>query len=74
MSERTYAVVFYDRRPEINQDAVATITCQGMEFGLRDGFWDFSFLDVLPDEDGVKTLFLKIAEHDLRQIVSQSVD
>jgi hypothetical protein len=74
MSERTYGVVFHDRRPEINQDAVVTVTCQGMEFWLKDGFWEFRFLGVVANEDGVKTFFLKIAEHDLLQVVGQGVD
>jgi hypothetical protein len=74
MSERTYAVVFYDRRPEFNSDAVVTVTCEGMEFWLSEGFWEFRFLGVMADRDGVKTFFLKIAEHDLRQVVGQAVD
>lgn len=72
MSERTYYVVFEDRRPDWNGQAVLTVTCQGMEFWKADGFWEFRFLYPIPDPEGNTTFFLRIREDDLMQVIGQN--
>lgn len=71
MNVRNFIVVFVDRR-EDHEPAFLNIPCTGMDFWLKDGFWEFRFMNAQPDELGVATHFLKIKEHDLLQVIGQS--
>jgi hypothetical protein len=66
---RTYTVVFIDRQLEDNSQTFLSVPCYGMDIWLAEGFWELRFVNPQPDDEGMTTVFLKVREHDLRQVV-----
>lgn len=71
MAERTYTVVYIDRRDESGSRKVVDIPCSGFDFWLKDDFWELRFFQAQPDDHGISTFFMKIAVGDLLQIVGR---